>query len=197
MSPRKDFGAILEGIRTGEQSELSRYYSEIIRLWKDVPVTPLLSLKDQLAKMGLQEREAFLDEALISVALRRPGPFRKIASKPSQPLWSSAAEILSEAGMPEDLDFLIRLIPVIPGKSLPELVRAIGRFKAERAAEAISPYLLSEDESAAFEAATALRDNGSPTALALLKDALRIKRAAGGSRQMLEVIVKEMERKAS
>ena len=156
-----------------------------------------MSLKDQLAKMGLEQREAVLQEALISVALRRPGPFREIASQPSHPLWNAAAEILSEAGMPEDLDLLIGLIPDIPRKNLPDLVRAIGRFRTERAVEAISPYLLSEDESAAFEAATALRDDGGPAALALLKEALRIRKAGGGRPAMLEVIVREMERKAS
>ncbi|MGC2423427.1 MAG: hypothetical protein WA666_03620 [Nitrospirota bacterium] len=189
---------ILEGIRTGSQPELSRYCYEIITHWKDIPVTPLLSLKDQLAKIGLEQREAVLQEALISVALRRPGPFREITSKPSHPLWSAAAEILSETGIPEDLDLLIGLIGHIPRKNLPDLVRAIGRFRTERAVEAISPYLLSEDESAAFEATVALRDDGGRAALTMLKEALRIIKASGGGRPvMLEAIVRDMERKAS
>ena len=197
MSPRTDIEAILEGIRTGEKTELPGYSSEIRTLWKDIPVAPLLSLKDQLGRMGMEDREAFLQEALTSVALRRPGPFREIASIPSHPLWSAAAEILSDTGEPEDLDLLIGLIPDIPGKSLPDLVRAIGRFRTGRAVKAISPYLLSEDESVAFEAATALRDNASPTALKLLKEALRTRRAAGGSKSMLEAIVRELERKTA
>lgn len=194
---RRDLDAVIDGIRTGEKTKLSRYCSEIRRLWKDIPVTPLLSLKDQLAKMGLEQREAVLLEALISVALKRPGPFRRIAAEPSHPLWNAAAEILSYTGGPEDLELLIGLIPYIPGKSLPDLIRAIGRFRTERAAEAVAPYLLSEDESAAFEAATALRDGGSPKALTLFKEALRIKRVAGESRPMFEAMVREMERKAS
>jgi HEAT repeat protein len=192
-----DIEAIIDGIRTGEKTELPGYSSRIRIHWKDIPVAPLLSLKDQLNKMGMEDREAFLDEALISVALRRPGPFREIASKPSNPLWNAAAEILSEANIPEDLDLLIRLLPDIPGKSLPDLVRAIGRFRTERAVEAISSYLLSEDESAAFEAATALRDNGSPRAVTMLKEALRINRAARGARPVLEAIVRELEKKAA
>ena len=197
MGPRIDIGAILEGIRTGKTTELPGYSAEIRSRWNDIPVAPLLSLKDQLAKMELEERESVLHEALISVALRRPGPFREIASIPSHPLWNAAAEILSDTGEPEDLDLLIGLIPDIPGKSLPDLVRAIGRFRTGGAAKAISPYLLSEDESVAFEAATALRDNASPTALKLLKEALRTRRAAGGSKSMLEAIVRELERKTA
>jgi hypothetical protein len=197
MGPRIDIGAILEGIRTGEKTELPGYSARIRTLWKDIPVAPLLSLKGQLNKMGMVDREAFLQEALISVASRRPGPFREIASKPSHPLWSAAAEIISDTGHQEDLDLLIGLIPDIQGKNLPDLVRAIGRFRTERAVKAISPYLLSDDESAAFEAATALRDNGSPRALRLLKEALRIKKASGGARHMLEAIVGEMERKVA
>jgi hypothetical protein len=197
MGPRIDIGAILQGIRTGEKTELPGYSSRIRMLWKDIPVAPLLKLKDQLNKMGMEDREAFLDEALISVASRRPGPFREIALAPSHPLWNSAAEILSEAGMPEDLDLLIGLIPEIQKKNLPDLVRAIGRFRKVKAVKAISPYLLSEDESAAFEAATALRDNGGPRALKLLKGALRMKRAGGARPVMLEAIIREMERRTA
>jgi HEAT repeat protein len=197
MGPRIDIGPILEGIRTGGKTELPGYSSRIRLLWKDIPVEPLLSLKEQLGKMGMADREAFLQEALISVASKRPGPFREIASMPSSPLWNAAAEIISDAGYPEDLDILIGLIPDIQKRNLPDLIRAIGRFRAERAVKAISPYLLSDDDSTAFEAATALRDNGSPRALASLKEALRITRASGGSRHMFEAIVREMERKVA
>jgi hypothetical protein len=197
MGPRIDIGPILEGIRTGDKTELPGYSARVRLLWKDIPVEPLLSLKERLNKMGMVDREAFLQEALITVASRRPGPFREIASRPSSPLWNAAAEIISDAGYPEDLDLLIGLIPGIQKKNLPDLIRAIGRFRSERAVKAISPYLLSDDESAAFEAATALRDNGSPRALASLKEALRITRASGGTRHMFEAIVREMERKVA
>jgi hypothetical protein len=197
MGPRIDIGPILEGIRTGKKTELPGYSSRIRLLWKVIPVTPLLTLMQQLGKMGMVDREAFLQEALISVALKRPGPFREIASRPSHPLWNAAAEIISDTGDPEDLDLLIGLIPDIRKKNLPDLIRAIGCFRTERAVKAVSPYLLSDDESAAFEAATALRDNGSPCALASLKEALRINRASGSARRMFEAIIREMERKVA
>jgi HEAT repeat protein len=189
------FENLFEAIRSGETKDLHFACEEVMRMWKDVPVEPLLALKTQLQKMEMEQREANLDEALISVAEKRPGPFVKIASEPEHPLWRACLDILSMLDDASYLDLFISLLPACPKKQLVDLIRAIGRFRDKKAVRAVSGYLLDSDEGVFFEAVMALKGSGEREALKSLKNCLLVKRREDAySKNVLEEVVSEMER---
>ncbi|MBI5694271.1 MAG: hypothetical protein HZC51_00825 [Nitrospirae bacterium] len=191
------FEDIFETMKGGDTRELATACDLVVRSWKDVPVEPLLALKALFSKVGLEDREAHIDEALASIAEKRPEPFTKIATEPESPLWLSAVEVLSLTGDEEYLDLFVSLLPLCPKRKLPGLVRSIGRYRCAKAAEAVSPYLNSSDEALFFEALLSLEDDGGPEALACLRAARDARRREGSEMAaVLERVVEKMERAA-
>jgi HEAT repeat protein len=189
------FENLFEAIRSGDTRDLHVACDEVTRLWKEVPVEPLLALKTQLQKMEMEQREANLDEALISVAEKRPGPFVKIASEPEHPLWRACMDVLSMEGDASYLDLFISLLKVCPKKQLVDLIRAIGRFRDEKAVRAVSAYLSDKDEGVFFETVMALKGSGEMEALKSLKDCLLARcREDDYSISVMEEVIREMER---
>jgi hypothetical protein len=187
------FENLMEKIKGGNTRELQGACSDIARLWKEAPVSGLLSLKEQFHRLGLEEREAHLDAALIEVALRKPGPFTNVATEPGHPLWRAAVEVLSMVAAPEYLDLFISLLPLCPGKDLKELVRAIGCYDGPKVVGAVSPYLGSDDEGLFFEAVLALKRSGGAEAVGLLKECLAARRQGGSEMTtVLEGVIEEM-----
>jgi len=188
------FELVMEAVTNGTVAEMRSACEELIRAWKDVPVEPLLSLKEQFHRLDLEHREAHIDEALISIAEKRPGPFTSIATEPAHPLWRPAVEVLSMAGDPGYMDLFISLLPMCPRKNLKDLVRAIGNYRDAAVVEALRPYLSSEDEGVFFEAVTAFKRNGGPGAAMYLKKCLDVKRREGSlTVSVLESVIQEME----
>ncbi len=188
------FKNIAEAFRVGDMKDLPGVCDKIIRNWKDIPLEPLIELKQQLARLGLEHREAHLDEALISIAEKRPGPFSEIASDTDHPLWKPVVEIMS---MCENRDFqeqLLSLLPGCPKRCLEDLIRAISR--CGNSAESVWPYLMDEDEGVFLEAVMAVRGAGGPESVRRLKEAMeRKKREGSPSARVLEAVLQELERK--
>jgi len=184
---------IAEAFRVAEMKELPGVCDRVIRNWKDIPVEPLLELKLKLARLGLEHREAHLDEALVSVAEKRPEPFSAIASDTDHPLWKPAVEIMSLSENPKFQDQLLSLLPDCPKRSLGDLIRAISR--SGKNAESIWPYLMDEDEGVFLEAVMAVRGAGGQESVRRLKDAMAQKKKEGSpSARVLEAVLHEIER---
>lgn len=189
------FDNLFETIRSGETRELHFACEEVMRQWKEVPVEPLLALKTQFQKMELEQREANLDEALISVCEKRPGPFIEIAKAPGHPLWRACVDVLSMVDNASNLELFVTLLPDCPKRQLPDLIRAIGRFRESGAVKAVARYLTDSDEGVFFETVMALKGSGEKEALESLKECLKVKSKEGAySKTVLEEAVREMER---
>ena len=188
------FEIIAEAFRVGDMKDLPGVCDKVIRNWKDIPVEPLLELKLQLARLGLEHREAHLDEALISIAEKRPGPFSDIASNTDHPLWKPAVEIMSMCENPDFQEQLLSLLPGCPKRCLGDLIRAISRSGSS--AESVWPYLMDEDEGIFLEAVMAVREAGGPESVRRLKEAITQKKREGSpSARVLEAVLQELERK--
>jgi hypothetical protein len=167
---------------------------KIIRNWKDVPLEQLIELKQQLARLGLEHREAHLDEALISIAEKRPGPFSGIAADTDHPLWKPAVELMSMCDNPDFCKQLLSLLPGCPKRCLEDLIRAISR--CGNSAEYVWPYLMDEDEGVFLEAVMAVREAGGPESVMWLKEAMAQKKREGSpAARVLEAVLQELERK--
>ncbi|MGA2193419.1 MAG: HEAT repeat domain-containing protein, partial [Nitrospirota bacterium] len=168
---------------------------EIMRRWKDIQVEPLLKLKKQFQKMDMEQREANLDEALISVAEKRLKPFLDMVSQPGHPLWKAATEVVSMVDDPSVLEFLILLLRDSPKESLPDLLKAIGHFNTGKAREALLNYLNDPEEEVMFEAVMALRVMGGSGVLGHFKDALAARRREGAQAavSVLDEAIRELE----
>jgi len=188
------FENIAEAFRTGDMKDLPAVCDRVIRNWKDIPLEPLIELKLQLARLGLEHREAHLDEALISVAEKRPAPFTLIASNTDHPLWKPVVEIMSMCENRNFQEQLLSLLPGCPKRCLEDLIRAISRSGSS--AESVWPYLMDEDEGVFLEALMAVREAGGPESIRLLKEAMAQKRREGSpSARVLEAVLQELEKR--
>jgi len=188
------FEALMETITNGGRSEAREACDELMRLWKDAPVHALLALKEQFRKLDMESREAALDEALISIAERRPEPFTAIATDPSQPLWRQAVDVLAMLGGEAYLDLFISLLPLCPRRNLKDLAAAIGCFRGAKVAEALSPYLDTDDEALFQEVVLALKRSGAPEAVELMKARISSPGVdASDKRSFIEAVIREME----
>lgn len=184
----------IEGIRSGPADELRSCCEDIIRLWRTAPVDELLSLKEQFRKLGMENREASLEEALISIAEKRPEPFTRVVTEPGHPLWRPALEVLSMVGNKEYLELFISLLPLCPKKDLCDLVRAIGCFDCARAVEALKGLLDSQEEPVALEAVLALKRCGAGNVAEEAREALRESLSKGTPMaSVVEAVLKDME----
>jgi len=170
------FEVLMEGIAGGSSEEIRHACAEMRVRWKDAPVDALLSLKEKLRRLDMEHREAQVDELLISIAEKRPGPFTEIATEPGHPLWRASVEVLTMVGSAEYLDLFVSLLPLCRKKGLRDIVKAIGSFKGEKVVEALGPYLYSEDRDTFLEAALALKRTGGEKALYHLKGCFEAKR---------------------
>lgn len=185
---------IIEGIRAGSAEELNACCDELRRMWRSAPVDELLSLKEQFRKLGMEHREAFLEEALISIAEKRPEPFVTIATDPGHPLWRPALEVLSMLDNPAYLDLFISLIPLCPEKDMYELVQAISRPGTGKSVEALSGMLATADEPLAMDIVLALKRCGGGEMAEAVKNALRKKLTKGSNMQsVIEAVLTDME----
>lgn len=188
------YEALLEMIKGGDSGVLQSACEQLVLSYRDVPAEPLLALKEQLHRLDLEHREAYVEEALISIAEKRPGPFRTIATDPGHPQWRQAVEVLSMVGEPDYLELFISLLPRVDRRGQLELVRAIGRFTGPRVVEALARFLKEEDEALFFEALMAVKRSGGREAAAALKEALDIKRRESSpDASVIERVIKEME----
>src|SRR5512143_1229783 len=140
----ENIDSICDAFRTGDVKDLPAVCDRVIRHWKDIPLEPLLELKVQFSRLGLEHREAHLEEALISIAEKRPGPFADIASNTDHPLWKPAIEVMSRCEGNRFQELFSSLLPGCPKRCLGDLIRAISR--SGKGAESIWPFLLDEDE---------------------------------------------------
>ena len=159
MSPGRKLEDFAEAFRAGDAAGIQAACEGIVRAWKDVDVAPLLALKDQLSKMGLEQRAAHLEEALTSVAKKRPEPFLKLAEEAEGPLWRTAVEVASRAGDPDLFDLLVKQASARHAKSLKDVIVALGRYGG-RAAGVLSGFLEDEDDEIFHEAVLALKETG-------------------------------------
>ena len=190
----ESFENVAEAFRAGDMKDLPGVCDRVIRNWRDIPLEPMLELKLQLARLGLEHREAHLDEALISIAEKRPDPFSEIASSTDHPLWRPAVEIMSMCENRGFQEQLISLLPACPKRCLEDLIRAIGR--SGNSADSIWPYLMDEDEGVFLEAVMAVREAGGPESVRRLKEAMVQKKRVGSpSARVLEAVLQELERK--
>jgi HEAT repeat protein len=188
------YEALLEAIKGGDAGGLQGACEQLLLKYKDMPAEPLLALKEQLHRLDLEHREAYVEEALISIAEKRPGPFRAIATEPGHPQWRQAVEVLSMVGEPEYLDLFISLLPLTDRRGQLELVRAIGRYTGPKVVEALARFLKEDDESLFFEALMAVKMSGGRDAVAALKDALEHKRRESSpDATVIEGVIKELE----
>jgi hypothetical protein len=184
---------LIEAIKGGDATGLQEACEQLVLAYKDVPAEPLLALKEQLHKLDLEHREAYVEEALISIAEKRPGPFRAIATEPTHPQWRQAVEVLSMVGDPDYLGLFISLLPQVDRRGQLELVRAIGRFTGPKVVEALAGFLKEEDEALFFEALMAVKRCGGPEAVAALKEALEVKRRESSpDASVIEKVIKEL-----
>ncbi len=185
---------LVEVIKGGDAIGLQGACEQLVLSYKDVPAERLLALKEQLHRLDLEHREAYVEEALVSIAEKRPGPFRAIATDPEHPQWRQAVEVLSLVGDPQYLDLFISLLPLAERRGLLELVRAVGRFVGPKVVEALAPFLKEDDEALFFEALMAVKRSGGKEALAALKEALEVKRReASPDASVIENVIGELE----
>ena len=187
------FEAVFETIKSGDALARRAACEEVVRSWRDVPLEPLLVLKGQFGRMGLEHHEANLDEALVSVCERRPTPFLTLATDPANICWAAAVEVLSLVGGPEYLDLFISLLPLVGKKGVLELIRAIERYTGPKAAAAVGPLVLSDDEEVFIEAALALKKIGGEEAVRRLKDGLQNKKGGSENAGLLTCLLDELE----
>jgi hypothetical protein len=189
------YEALIEAIKGGDAEGLHGACEQLVLSYKDVPAEPLLALKEQLHRLDMGHREAYVEEVLISIAEKRPDPFLAIATEPGHPLWGVAVEVLSMVGAPEYLDMFIKLLPLAPRRGRLDLVRAIGRYTGPKVVDALAHYLKEEDEPLFFEALMALRADGGPEAMKALREALEVKRReASPDAVVIERVLKELEK---
>lgn len=192
--PQQGIERLVENIRTGDTDVLVRSCAEVLRLWKSAPVEKLLSLKEQFRKLDMEHREAHLEELLVSIAEKRPGPFTAIVTEPGHPLWRPALEVLALLDGDDYLDLFVSLIPLCPDKELVGLVKAIGSYRCSKSAMALTGLLSSENDEVFLEAALALKRCGGPAVLRSLKDTLEKKRAQGSPMaSIVEALIRELE----
>ena len=187
------FGHVLESIKSGTGAELQQACEGLILGWREAPVHQLLALKKQLERLGLEQRESMLEEALISVAEKRPEPFLELAADPSGPLWDQAVEVLSMLADPSVLELLLPLEDKCTDKELPAFVRALGNFNDSRALEVLQRFLRSNEDHMFIEALMALRRAGGPAALAHIKAALMQRgNSVAASSEILKAVIAEL-----
>ncbi len=185
---------LIETIKGGDAREFHGACERAMRVWKGVPVEGLLALKEQFHKLELEDRESHLDEALISIAEKRPGPFTEIATEPGHPLWRPSVEVLSLVGDAGYFDLFMSLLPLCPVKDLPYLIRAIGCYDGPKVVRALAPYLASDSDGVAYEALRAMKRIGGAEALRCLKEGLAKKSREGSEMtSVFEVVVRELE----
>jgi len=186
------YESLLEKLRIGSPTETLDACESLILMWKEVPIEELLLLKNRFAKLGLDDREARLDEALMSIAERRPAPFTEIIMNPDHSLWSEAVEIVSMLGCMDHFELFLSLMPGCPTNRLADLVRAVGYYRDNRAAEGIAKCLNTHDENVFMEAVLALRRCGGREGLEKLREA-RNSRFGNELSLMLDTVIEEME----
>jgi len=192
--PQTDVEALLEQVKSGDTDTLIAACDKLLRGWRSAPVEELLLLKEQFRKLNLEHREAHVEELLVSIAEKRPGPFTTIVTQPDHPLWRPALEVLSLLEDDQYLDLFIRLLPMCPKKELPELVKAIGCYRCENAAHALESLLGSDDDAVFMESVLALRRCGGPGAAGPLRAALDNKRREGSAMaSVVEAVLREIE----
>jgi len=188
------FDATLESVKSGTGPELQQACESIILGWREVPVVRLLALKRQLERLGLEERESMLEEALISVAEKKRPPFLEVASDPANPLWGQAVEVLSMLGDQAVLEMLLALEGRCGEKERPVLVRAMGNFTGPLAEQALLRFLRSDNEHVFIEALMALRKGGGTAVLEQLRAAASYRKGRGGrSSDILDAVIRELE----
>jgi len=188
------FEDLFEAIKGGDGRELRQACEKVLLGWRDVPVEPLLGLKDQFHRLELEDRESCLDEALVSIAEKRPAPFTQIVTEPAHPLWRPAVEVLSLVGDMHYLELFLSLLPLCPRKNLPFLIRGIGRYDSPKVVPALAPFLASDGEGIFFEVLLAMRRIGGVEALRCLREGCMLKRREGSEMAaVLENVVREME----
>ncbi len=192
--PQQELERHLENIRTGDTDALVESCAALLRLWRSAPVEELLSLKEQFRRLDMEHREAHVEELLVSIAEKRPGPFMVIANDPGHPLWRPTLEVLALLDGDENLELFISLIPLCSRKELVELVKAIGCYRCSTATKALTGLLYTDDEEVFLETVLALKRCGGTNALGALKNTL-VKKRSEGSRMVfvLEAIIKELE----
>ncbi|HEY3347496.1 MAG TPA: hypothetical protein VGK71_07725, partial [Nitrospirota bacterium] len=136
---------LIEIIRTGDNEALSPAIAELLRNWKDAPLDDLFSLKEQFDRLGLENREAMLDEALTTISERMPEPFFEAARDYLNPHWKTAVEVLSLGGRPGSLGLFLSMLSGCPRKALPDLIRSIARFRDAAAVTELKRYLTDPD----------------------------------------------------
>ena len=190
MALSRNVERFAEAFRTGDAAGIQDACEGVMRAWKDIDVIPLLALKEQLTKIGLEQRAAHLEEALISVAEKRPGPFLELAEDPGGRLWRSAVEVVSMSGEPAFFDVLVRQAATCRKKSLPDIIAALGRYGG-RSVEALSGYLENDDDGIFHDAVLALKESGRE-GQARLGEALERFRAEGSERaSVIEAVLSE------
>src|SRR5512143_2693057 len=157
VSDAGKYESLIEAIKGDDADWLHGACEQLVLSYRDVPAEPLLALKEQLHRLDMGHREAYVDEALISIAEKRPGPFRAIVNEPGNPHWGAAVEVLSMVGSLEYLDLFISLLPLSGRRGQLDLVRAIGRYTGPKVVETLSQFLKEDDESLFFEALMGLR----------------------------------------
>jgi HEAT repeat protein len=189
-----DVESLLEQLKGGDTETLISACDELLRSWRAAPVEELLLLKEQFRRLNLEHREAHVEELLVSIAEKRPAPFTAIITQPDHPLWRPALEVLSLLADNQYLDLFITLLPVCPKKELPELVKAIGCYRCDKAAHALESLLDTDDDTVFMESVLALRRCGGQEAVAPLKEALYNKRREGSElASVVEAVLKEIE----
>lgn len=184
---------LMEVVKGGTAREVQDACAELAHAWKDAPVESLLALKEQFHKLDIEDREAHLDSALITIAEKRPAPFTAIATEPGHPLWRPTVEVLSLVGSSDYLDLFISLLPISPKKNITDLLKAIGCYSCNKVVSAAGPYLGSDDERVFMEAVLTIKRCGGPDAIKLLRESLADRRRKGSEMStVLEAVLEEM-----
>jgi hypothetical protein len=193
----KNSSRLIEAIRTGDNKTVSRAITELLRNWKDAPLDDLFSLKEQFDRLGLENREAMLDEALTTISERMPEPFFEAARNYSNPHWKTAVEVLSLGGRPGSLGLFLSMLPGCPRKALPALIRAIARFRYAAAVTELKRFLTDPDEDIFYEALMALQTIASAEAVDCIRECALQGGAEAGRATAARTVLRMMEGKSN
>lgn len=185
MNNEAAFGRAIETIISGGGDEAREACNFICLNWKSAPVDKLLELKKRLGRLGMENREARLDESLSCIAEKLPEPFMEVAREFTHPCWKQAVEIITAAKVESCHDTLVSMLPICNRKDLPPLIRAVGSLSSPKAYDALLPYMLSNDKEIVAETVYSLMDSGGKSAAA------RILSLAGSGNEVLKLAVDE------